>query len=346
MFAFGLLVQFSSGHGDSRSFFLHQLLLFLLFLPFAVFLFFVKANIFYRYSYLFFVLSFVLLVFAFFIGVNAMGATRWIKFLGFQFQPSELIKIGIVLLLARYISDVGLKAVNSVFILFFMFLIVLCPLYVILKQPNLGTAIIISCIVMTILFSVGMYYTYVIFFVCALLVSIPIIWKYLLYDYQKVRILTFFNVENDKLTTGYNVLQSKIAIGSGGFCGRGFLSGTQTQLKFLPEKHTDFAFTVLAEEFGFLGSVLVFLLYYLLISSIIRITKYSDNIFYSITIVGVASIFSFHFLINVSMVMGALPVVGVPLPFISYGGSVLLSSMISISIVLSINKSIYALNNI
>lgn len=335
----GFSVQYSSSKGHFCPLMCHQFFLLIAFIPFLICFAFFTEDLYQNFSYIFFVICMILLVMVNVKGSFAMGATRWISIFGFKFQPSELTKIAIILLVSKFYSKITYNSINNFFSLVFIIFFVSIPILLILNQPNLGTSLVICFIVVNMLFIAGISIKFFVFSSVICICSVPFIWNYLLYDYQKVRIFTFLGIGFDSLSTGYNVLQSIIAIGSGGMFGKGFLSGSQTQLEFLPEKHTDFAFVVFAEEFGFVGALIVFLLYSILFFQIIKIINRSSSIFFKIMSTGVLAMFGIHFFINIGMVVGILPVVGVPLLFISYGGSVLLTSMISIGMLISANRS-------
>ncbi len=299
---------------------------------------FMPIRYFFKISYYMLILCIILLIAAEFSGHTAMGAQRWLKIGGITIQPSELSKIGVILSLARYFSQLSLEQVSKIRYLIIPLLIAFIPVGIILRQPNLGTSTIIILIAGTIFFVSNVRIWK---FVCVIiggLISMPFIWNFL-HDYQKRRLMTFLNPEDDILGAGYNIMQSKIAIGSGGLYGKGFMHGTQVQLSFLPEKHTDFVFTILAEEFGFYGVLCVLSLYLLLIFMIYFIAFRVKSRYGRIVCIGVASMFFFHISINIGMISGLLPVVGTPLPLMSYGRSNLVTMIIAIGLVL--NADIY-----
>jgi rod shape determining protein RodA len=211
---------------------------------------------------------------------------------------------------------------------------IIIPVLIVAAQPDLGTAIIIFLGGISIFWIVGLNYKYFIFGIFTTIASIPLIWQYL-HDYQKERIFTFFNPERDPLGNGYHIMQSKIALGSGGIFGKGFLEGTQSHLNFLPEMHTDFIFTMYGEEFGFIGCVLLLIIYFCLIFLSIRMSLNSRSLFGKYLSLGVCSVFFIYVFVNISMVAGLLPVVGVPLPFISYGGSSMLAIMFGFGLLMN-----------
>jgi rod shape determining protein RodA len=260
-----------------------------------------------------------------------MGAKRWVNLYFFQLQPSELIKLTLVLVLARYFHDFKERTLR-VYHFVIPALLILLPTLLILRQPDLGTAMILLLVGGGVCFVVGMQWRLILSLALGALGGMPFLWRYLK-PYQKNRILIFLNPEQDVLGTGYHALQSKIAIGSGGFFGKGLGLGTQSHLNFLPEKHTDFIFTVLAEETGFLGAITLLSLYGVMLYYGYRLALESRSVFSRLLIFGVMMMFFWHVFINVGMVTGFLPIVGVPLPLMSYGGTSLLTFMIAFSFV-------------
>lgn len=284
-----------------------------------------------RYSYLAYFISIILALISLFIGHKAMGAQRWIKLGAFGFQPSEFVKIGVILALARFYHHLHFFDTTKFRAIIIPFIIAIIPALIILKQPNLGTAAVILFIFVCISCSAGI--NKKIFVISALVgtLSIPLLW-FCLHDYQKSRIISFLHPEQDPFGAGYNVIQSKIAIGSGGLLGKGWTMGSQAQLQFLPEKHTDFIASVLAEEFGFIGIVIFIasmavLITFLHISSMQFMSQYGR-----LVIAGTNAMLFCHTIINLLMISGLFPVVGLPLPFLSYGGSNLLAIFIQIGI--------------
>lgn len=327
-----LSVMLLTSAGDNfYEFALKHLLSLIFFLPIYAIVALLDIKFFYRNAYVVYVLCFLLLLVAEVLGHKAMGAQRWIRFGPINFQPSELMKIGVVLALARYFHDLPLALIGKIRYLLIPITIALLPVAFILRQPNLGTSLIILAIAASIFFSAGVkIWKFVLLFITSI-ASAPIIWCFL-HAYQKKRVLTFLNPETDPLGAGYNILQSMIAIGSGGFIGQGWQQGPQSQLNFLPEKHTDFIFTILAEEFGFIGVLCTFMLVLLLyIYGIISSLSFKNQ-FARLLSAGVLTMFMIHVLINTAMISGLLPVVGVPFPLLSYGGSNQLCIMLAFSI--------------
>ncbi|MCM8784755.1 MAG: rod shape-determining protein RodA [Candidatus Omnitrophica bacterium] len=285
-----------------------------------------------KISYFFYFLTIILLSIVLVKGEGR--ASRWIGLGWFYFQPSEFAKLVIILTLSSYLSKRDIKRFS---VLFTSFLIVAIPFFLVFKQPNLGTAIIFILIFIGITYIAGISKKQLFIIFLITIFSSPLIWT-IMEDYQRERILTFLNPMRDPLGKGYNLLQSKITIGSGGFIGKGFMKGTQTKLAFLPEYHTDFIFCVLAEEFGFLGVVIFVLIYFYFLNKIFEILYLSKDIFGKLISTGIFIMFASHFLINLGMTLGIFPIVGIPLPFVSYGGSCLIVSILSIIVLSSIEK--------
>ncbi|KJV69274.1 rod shape-determining protein RodA [Candidatus Neoehrlichia procyonis] len=342
LFLIGISIQYSASGGKWAPFASHQLSIFILSLPLVVVVSMIRLEWYIKYAYCIYVLALLLLLMIHMCGISVMGATRWIRFGGLNIQPSEFAKIALILVLARYFHDKNFYQLMELKNIMVCMAIILPLMLLVLKQPNLGTASIMfamSLLVMSVVVN-SQYLVY--FFVMCIVVS-PIMWNSL-HFYQKSRIISFFSPEKDPLGAGYNTLQSQIAIGSGGIYGKGLVNGSQAQLNFLPEKQTDFVFTVFSEEWGFVGVIILFMLYSLLVNTGLYIALCAKNVFHKLVSVGISMFFFLHFVINIGMVTGMLPIVGVPLPFLSYGGSVTLTSMILVGMLLSIhasNKSSY-----
>ncbi len=292
-------------------------------------------------SYHIYFIGLILLVMVEIIGVRFMGAQRWLDLGIVQIQPSEIMKVAMVIAVANYYSQIDPTKVSRPLYLIFPICLIMLPVGLVFIQPDLGTAILLLVGGGVILFVSGVslfYFIGVIFMFIGAVVSVLISrgtsWQ-LLQDYQYRRIDTFLNPDSDPLGSGYQIIQSKIAIGSGGLTGKGFLNGTQTQLNFFPEKHTDFIFSVLAEEFGLFWSLIILILFFgIVLVCLYEALKVQDR-FSSLLIIGLASTFFLYFSVNLAMVTGFFPVVGIPLPLISYGGSALLSLMISFGFIQS-----------
>ncbi len=288
-----------------------------------------------------YVVSLILLLLVEFIGVTGMGAQRWID-LGFmRLQPSELAKITLVMFLAAYYDWLPMKKVSHPFWVAVPLFFVMLPTFLVLTQPDLGTALLLVFGGGGLMFLAGVHWAYFaavtasgVALVATVLQSRGTSWQ-LLKDYQFRRIDTFIDPSQDPLDAGYHITQAKIALGSGGWTGRGFMQGTQSRLNFLPEKHTDFIFTTLAEEFGFIGGMSLLALYALIIVFCIATALSNKDRFASLLTLGIALTFFLYFAVNMSMVMGLAPVVGVPLPLVSYGGSAMLVLMVAFGLIQS-----------
>jgi rod shape determining protein RodA len=333
MYSLGIVLLYSVGE-SFNTWALKQFASFLVVLPILVVITFTNSSFFYRNAYLIYGIFLLLLIIAEVFGHKAMGAQRWIRFGPINFQPSELMKIGVILVLARYFHDMKITFIPRIHFLFAPVILTLLPVALILKQPNLGTSLIILAIAGSMFFVAGVMVWKFILLIAGAGFALPIIWSFL-HDYQKQRVMTFLNPENDPLGTGYNIIQSLIAIGSGGLIGKGFNSGPQSQLNFLPEKHTDFIFTVLAEEFGFLGVFFTMFLTALIYSYGIALSWSQKNQFSRLLTFGVLTMFITHVVINTAMISGLMPVVGVPFPLLSYGGSNLISSLLGMALIAS-----------
>ncbi|MFN4088163.1 MAG: rod shape-determining protein RodA [Alphaproteobacteria bacterium] len=297
---------------------------------------FVDVRFYLRWAYLVYLVALVLLVAVELVGLTGMGATRWLDLGIVSVQPSEMMKLGLILALARYFHDLDEADVNRLWALAPPALMIGLPTLLVLKQPDLGTALLMIAVGTVLLFVAGLALWKFFAAAAVLAACAPVAWS-MLHDYQRRRVTTFLDPESDPLGAGYHILQSKIALGSGGLFGRGFLQGSQSQLNFLPEKQTDFVFTMLAEEAGLMGCLFVLLLFALVIALCYAIALRSENQFGRLVCVGVAALLFVHVFINVAMVMGLMPVVGIPLPLVSYGGSAMLTVLLGLGLVLSIS---------
>ena len=273
-------------------------------------------------------------------GIITSGAQRWVKFGSISFQPSEFVKIALILALAKFFQRPPNREGYSLKDLVFPFFLLLLPTGLILKQPDLGTSIILVLIFFSILIFVKIRWSTFLTLGLGASAILPVAWHFLK-EYQKKRIITFFNPDLDPLGAGYHLIQSKIAVGSGGILGKGFMKGTQCRLGFLPEQQTDFIFSALGEEWGLLGALVVVGLYLILILWGLRIAVQSKDRFGAILAFGVVAMLFWHIVINIGMVLGMMPVVGIPLPLLSYGGSFLLSTMIGIGLLLNVSMGRY-----
>lgn len=289
-----------------------------------------------RYAFLIYIAGVILLILVLFIGSKGLGAQRWIK-LGFiSFQPSEFFKLFFIIALSRYLAgmggnlSLGLKELFKMTILFFA-----VPAFLIVKQPDLGTAIILFFIFFSMIFIAGIRRRLLVMAIILGVISLPfmgnIFWGGLK-GYQKQRIVAFMDPDVDPQGVGYHIKQSKVTIGSGGFTGRGYMKGTQGPLRFLPEKHTDFIFSIFAEEWGFAGSVLLFMLYLFIILRGFDIARKARDLEGCYLSIGITSMLTYYFIVNIGMTLGISPIVGAPLPLMSYGGTALLSNFLALGI--------------
>lgn len=291
-----------------------------------------------RFSYILYGFGIFLLLLVLFHGRTGMGAQRWLTIGIVSFQPSEVFRLFYVITISRYLSEmqgkVGLVSLGKAF-----FLLAFVPLVMLIKQPDLGTAVILLLVFLSIISMKGFQKKAVAVIILVGLVSIPflgnIMWEGLK-DYQKNRLVAFLEPEVDPAGIGYHINQSKVAIGSGHFIGKGYMNGTQGPFRFLPEKHTDFVFAVFAEEWGFAGSAVLLLLYLALILRGLDTARKAKDEFGSVLAIGISFMFTIYFFINIGMTLGIMPVVGVPLPFMSYGGTSLLANFIAAGMLISI----------
>ncbi len=287
-------------------------------------------------------LGLVLLIAVEIVGDVSLGAQRWLD-LGFvRLQPSEIMKIGLVLALARFYHGLSAEAAKFSWRLVVPVVLIALPTLLVAHQPDLGTAVLLASSGGAVMVLAGLSLRVVVALAVTLAASIPPFVMFVLHDYQRSRILTFLNPEADPSGSGYHILQSKIALGSGGLLGKGYGLGSQSQLNFLPEKHTDFIFATLAEEFGFIGSISVLLLFAAAITIALRIASISHSHFGRLGAAGVTATFALYVMINGAMVMGLAPVVGVPMPLLSYGGTVMLTVMVGFGLVQSVRVHRYS----
>jgi rod shape determining protein RodA len=296
----------------------------------------VDIRVWLRYAYLIYGLALALLVVVDVMGRVGGGAQRWID-LGFiQLQPSELMKIAVVLALARFFHGLTLEQVGKPLLLIPPVLLISLPVVLVLRQPNLGTAMLLAIGSAAVLFAAGVRVWKFLLVGGVAAAAVPVAWSFLK-DYQKRRVYTFLDPSQDPLGAGYNILQSKIALGSGGVFGKGFLNGTQGQLRFLPEMQTDFIFTVLAEEFGMVGCLVLLGLYVLVLIYGFAIALRARSQFGRLVAVGVTTQLFLYVFINMAMVMGLVPVVGIPLPLVSYGGTAMLTLLAGAGLLISVS---------
>lgn len=301
----------------------------------------VDLRVWFAAAYPVYLLGLVLLVAVELFGYTAMGATRWLD-LGFiRLQPSEIMKVGIVLALARWYHGTSAQDARLSWKLLIPLVMIGAPVLLVAHQPDLGTAMLIALTGAAIMFMAGLSWKLILAAGAAVAAAVPPFVMFVLHEYQRERVLTFLNPEADPSGAGYHIMQSKIAMGSGGFLGKGYGLGSQSQLEFLPEKHTDFIFAALSEEFGFVGSFTVLAIFAAIILISLRIASLSHSHFGRLAAAGVTATFALYILINGAMVMGLAPVVGVPMPLLSYGGTVLLTVMIGFGLVMAVRVHRY-----
>ena len=333
----GLISAFSMYSTDGGEILFHSkshISKFLIFFMMMIFLSFLNIRFWHNFAYIFYIVILLFLIWASLYGVKASGSQRWINLYFINLQPSELMKVAIIVCLAKYYHRIQFNRVNNFKNIFIALTILILPIMLVVAQPDLGTSILIALSGLVVIWLAGLNIKYFIYSLITLLISAPFVIS-LLKPYQKLRILTFLNPDRDPLGAGYQIIQSKIAVGSGGLSGKGFLKGTQSYLEFLPEKHTDFIFTLFAEEHGFIGSLVLLLLYIIIIYRVLKIGAISRSYFAKLFCYGYGSAIFFYVTVNMSMVLGLLPIVGSPLPIMSYGGSSMLATMIGFAIVMS-----------
>ena len=285
-------------------------------------------------SYLIYISFFLLLLGVKYFGLTSSGSKRWLDLYFMNLQPSELMKVGLILFLAKYYHRVSIENMNTLRYLFAPIIALIAPILLVATQPDLGTSILIAAGGVVVAWLAGVRIKFFAYSSILFLALLPVAISFLK-PYQKSRILTFLNPERDPLGAGYQIIQSKIAIGSGGLFGKGFLNGSQSYLDYLPEKHTDFIFTLFSEEFGFFGSLSILALYALIISRIIKIGNITRSTFGKLYCYSFATAFFIYVVVNMMMVLGLLPIVGSPLPIMSYGGSSMMAIMFGLGIVMS-----------
>ena len=301
---------------------------------------FIEYRFYSDFAYIVYTVALFFLVVVLAYGMITSGAQRWIRIGFINVQPSEFVKISFILALAKFFHRPPGREGYSLKHLAFPFLLLMIPMILILKQPDPGTAIILVLVLFSTLLFVKIRWSSLLAIVIVGASILPLIWRFLK-EYQKKRIITFFNPDLDPLGAGYHLIQSKIAVGSGGIVGKGFMKGTQCRLGFLPEQQTDFIFSVLGEEWGLIGSLVLVLLYFSLILWGLRIAVQAKDRFGAVLSFGVVAILFWHIFINIAMVLGLMPVVGIPLPLLSYGGSFLVSTLIGIGLLLNVSMRKY-----
>tara|TARA_B100001540_G_C15729132_1_gene606804 strand:+ start:62 stop:1186 length:1125 start_codon:yes stop_codon:yes gene_type:complete len=333
----GILSSFAMYSTDGGELLYHSkshIIRFSIFFVMMIIISFINIKTWHSLGYIFYFLVLGLLIWASLFGITAQGSQRWINLYFLNLQPSELMKIAIIICFAKYYHRIQIANVNKVKNIIIPIMILFVPIALVISQPDLGTSILIALSGIIVLWLAGVNVKYFFYSALAFIISAPFVIS-ILKPYQKLRILTFFDPDKDPLGAGYQIIQSKIAVGSGGITGKGFLKGTQGYLEFLPEKHTDFIFTLYSEEFGFIGSLFLLLLYVILIFRILRIGAISRSFFGKLFCYGFGSAIFVYITVNMSMVLGLVPIVGSPLPIMSYGGSSMLATMIGLGIVMS-----------
>jgi len=337
---FGFLTLYSAtttvSNGSQQMIYIKQIIWFCGGFVVMVMAFMINYKLLDRWADIIYIFCIILLLSVLIFGKFVAGSRRWLVFGPLSVQPSELAKITIIIVLAKYYSNVASPKGLQFRELLKPLVYTGIPFLLIVKQPDLGTAMLLAFIALSMTVFVKIEKKTYYWLLGSAMVCAPLVW-FLLKDYQKKRILTFFNPDRDPLGAGYHIIQSKIAIGSGMITGKGYLEGTQNALSFLPEQHTDFIFSVLAEEWGFLGTTILLFLFFMLIFLGLKIAHGSKDPFGTMLAFGITSMIFFHVFINIGMVMGLMPVVGVPLPLISYGGSSMMTIMVSIGLLISIS---------
>ncbi|MCE3231710.1 MAG: cell wall shape-determining protein [Alphaproteobacteria bacterium] len=331
----GFLMLYSAANGNMAPWAWKQMLRFSIGFVIMFVVALVDSRTWMAYAYPLYAVSLLLLLGVEVMGFMGKGAIRWIDLYIIQLQPSELMKIALILALGRYFHKRTLEEIRRLPTLAFPLALILMPTLLAMRQPDLGTAIILILCGSTIFFAAGVQWWKFAITGGSVLAAIPALWT-LLHDYQKKRVLTFLNPENDPTNSGYHITQSKIALGSGGITGKGFLQGTQSHLNFLPEKQTDFIFTMFSEEFGLIGGIALLALYSALLAYGFQVAMASRNSFGRLVAIGMTTTVFLYVFINMAMVMGMLPVVGIPLPLISYGGTALLTLLIGQGLIFSV----------
>ncbi len=339
---YGFILLYSANGGNIQPFAYKQIVIFCILIPIVFIISIIDIKIIYQFSYIFYFATLIILIAVTFFGKKVMGATRWLDLGLITIQPSELVKISLILMLSRYFHNYDNQN-SSDFQLIIPLLASIFPIMLVIKQPDLGTGMITLIVVLIMFLLAGVRLIYFILGGISALCLMPVIWM-MLHDYQRNRVLTYLNPERDPLGTGYNIIQSKIAIGSGGLFGKGLLSGTQGPLSFLPEYQTDFIFSFLAEELGFVGGVILLILYSFIIIQSLIIAINCKSKFARLMCAGVTSLFFSHVFINIAMVMDLVPVVGVPLPLISYGRTMMVSMLIGFGLIM--NAAVNSKSNI
>ena len=333
----GIVSMFAMYSTDGGEFKYHtksHIIRFSVFFLMFIILSFVQIRIWHSTSYILYISFFILLIGVKYFGLTSSGSQRWLNFYFMNLQPSELMKVGLILFLAKYYHRISIENINKLKYLFIPIVALTAPVILVVLQPDLGTSLLIAAGGLIVAWLAGVRAKFFIYASLIFISLLPVAISFLK-PYQKTRILTFLNPDRDPLGAGYQIIQSKIAIGSGGLFGKGFLNGSQSYLDYLPEKHTDFIFTLFSEEFGFFGSLFILLLYAVIIFRIVSAGKITRSNFGKLYCYGFATAFFVYVVVNMGMVLGLLPIVGSPLPIMSYGGSSMMAIMLGLGIVMS-----------
>lgn len=343
IFIVGILNLYSSTHaqgvGPEEGIYLKQIMWFGISWTLGILISFISPKNFARLAIPSYVVCLILLVLIFIIGHSALGAQRWINLGGVKIQPSELVKMSVILVLAKWYSTVKVEQETGFKELIIPFIITIVPALMVIVQPDLGTGTLTMLIFFTMTFYRKLKWKTIGFIVVLGVVAGTLMYNFGLREYQKKRVITFLDPEFDARGAGYNAIQSKIAIGSGQFFGKGFRQSSQGSLNYLPENHTDFVFAIFNEEHGFVGSVFLIALFLTLFYRLLWLASNVNKMFDSLVVIGIVGIFFWHAFVNMSMVSGLMPIVGIPLPFMSYGGTSLLTFGICTGVVTSISNS-------
>lgn len=331
--SFGTLVLYGAAGGSWKPWAAAHILRFLFTILILVLVAIIDIRFWYNLAYPAYSIAFLLIIAVELFGHTALGAQRWINIGPIRIQPSEFMKISVILALARYYQDLNVKNLGPIKNHIIPMIMVLAPAGLIMKQPDLGTGSTVALVGGVMVFLSGIYWRWIIGAIISAVSAFVLAFYFVMHDFQRNRVTTFLNPEADRMGQGYQITQSKIAIGSGGIWGVGFMNGTQSQLDFLPERHTDFVFAMLLEEFGMIGGVFALLLYFSIMGLGIMIAASSRHLFGKMLAGGVTMLLFIYVSINAAMIMGLVPVVGMPMPFLSYGGSVMLSVMIALGLV-------------
>lgn len=331
--SFGTIVLYGAAGGNWKPWALAHILRFWIFVVLLIIIALIDIRFWYNLAYPAYAIAFLLVIGVELFGHTALGAQRWISLGPIRVQPSEFMKISVILALARYYQDLNAKDFGPIKYHFIPIIMTLAPAGLIMKQPDLGTGSTVALVGAVMIFLSGVYWRWIIGALASAISAFVFAFYFLMHEFQRNRVTTFLNPEADKLGQGYQITQSKIAIGSGGFWGVGFMNGTQSQLDFLPERHTDFVFAMLLEEFGMFGGLFALLLYFSVMALGIMIANSSRHFFGKMLAGGITMLLFIYVIINAAMIMGLVPVVGMPMPFLSNGGSVMLSVMVALGLV-------------